>query len=293
MIHADDFDFIAKLIYERSGLVLTAEKSYLLESRLLPVARKHGLKGLDDLARGLRGRLAPLTADVVEAMTTNESLFFRDTKPFDQFRRVVLSRLLEARAAKRSLRIWSAACSSGQEAYSLAMLLVEEQAKLAGWKIEILGTDLSTQMVERARAGIYSQFEVQRGLPVQLLVKHFKQDGDKWQIEPKIRAMASFREFNLLQDMAPLGTFDVIFCRNVLIYFDQPTKTRVLEQVARRLPADGVLFLGGAETVLGVTDRFEPLPGERGVYRLMPPGSPVASMMPLPMPALAAMGGRR
>lgn len=293
MIHADDFDFIAKLIYERSGLVLTAEKSYLLESRLLPVARKHGLKGLEDLARGLRGRLAPLTADVVEAMTTNESLFFRDTKPFEQFRRVVLPRLLEARAAKRSLRIWSAACSSGQEAYSLAMLLVEEQAKLAGWKIEILGTDLSNQMVERARAGTYSQFEVQRGLPVQLLVKHFKQDGDKWQIDQKIRSMATFREFNLLQDMSSLGTFDVIFCRNVLIYFDQPTKTRVLEQVARRLPTDGVLFLGGAETVLGVTDRFEPMPGERGVYRLMPPGAPVAAMMPLPMPALAAMGGRR
>ncbi len=299
MINPDDFDFIAKLVYDRSGLVLTPDKSYLLESRLVPVARKHGLKGLDDLARGLRGRSTQLIADTVEAMTTNESLFFRDVKPFEQFRKVVLPRLLsDARSAKRSLRIWSAACSSGQEAYSLAMLLCEEGTKLDGWNIEIVGTDLSAQMVERARAGTYSQFEVQRGLPVQMLVKYFRQEGERWQIDARLRAMVKYREFNLLSDLSPLGTFDVIFCRNVLIYFDQATKARVLEQAARRLPPDGVLFLGGAETVLGVTDRFEPVPGERGIYRLTPPAAPMPASMPLPpiampAPAMAAMAGRR
>ena len=297
MINPDDFDFIAKLVYDRSGLVLTPDKSYLLESRLVPVARKHGLKGLTELASGLRARSVPLIADTVEAMTTNESLFFRDTKPFEQFRKLVLPRLLETRTVKRSLRIWSAACSSGQEAYSLAILLMEEGPKLAGRNIEIVGTDLSTQMVERARAGVYSQFEVQRGLPVQMLVKYFRQDGDKWQIDQRLRAMVKYREFNLLSDLSPLGTFDVIFCRNVLIYFDQATKARVLAQTARRLPPDGVLFLGGAETVLGVTDLFEPVPGERGIYRVTPPAPPMPSpaLMPLamPMPAMAAMGGRR
>ena len=298
MINPDDFDFIAKLVYDRSGLVLTPDKSYLLESRLVPVARKHGLKGLDDLARGLRARSAQLVADSVEAMTTNESLFFRDVKPFEQFRKVVLPRLLETRSAKRSLRIWSAACSSGQEAYSLAMLLCEEGTKLDGWNIEIVGTDLSAQMVERARAGTYSQFEVQRGLPVQMLVKYFRQEGERWQIDGRLRAMVKYREFNLLSDLSPLGTFDVIFCRNVLIYFDQATKARVLEQAARRLPPDGVLFLGGAETVLGVTDRFEPVPGERGIYRLAPSAAPMPAMVPLspiamPAPAMAAVAGRR
>ena len=298
MINPDDFDFIAKLVYDRSGLVLTPDKSYLLESRLVPVARRHGLNGLDELARGLRTRSAQLISDTVEAMTTNESLFFRDVKPFEQFRKVVLPRLLETRGAKRSLRIWSAACSSGQEAYSLAMLLTEEGSRLDGWNIEIVGTDLSAQMVERARAGSYSQFEVQRGLPVQMLVKYFKQEGERWQIDARLRAMVKYREYNLLSDLSSLGTFDVIFCRNVLIYFDQATKARVLDQVARRLPPDGVLFLGGAETVLGVTDRFEPVPGERGIYRLTPTVAPIPAMMPLasiatPASPMTAMAGRR
>jgi chemotaxis protein methyltransferase CheR len=264
----EDFELLSRLVRERSGLILTRDKVYLLESRLMPVARKHGLKGLEDLVLTIRGRLdGPIVRDIVEAMTTNESLFFRDIKPFDQFRNLVLPRLLQARAARRSFRIWSAACSSGQEPYSLAMILDELQAKLAGWKVEIVATDLSNEILDRARAGIYSQFEVQRGLPVQYLIKHFKQDGDKWHIADKLKAMVTFRAFNLLEEMAALGHFDVVFCRNVLIYFDQATKGRVLAGVARLLPADGVLYLGGAETVLGVSDRFEPLPGERGIYR--------------------------
>jgi len=263
----EDFDMFSNLLKQRSGLVLTKDKAYLLESRLMPVARKWNMKGLEDLAQTVRSRKEEaLLRDITEAMTTNESSFFRDQKPFDLFKQLVLPKLLESRAAKRQIRIWSAACSSGQEAYSLAMLLQEEGAKLAGWKIEIIGTDISAEMVERCKAGIYTQFEVQRGLPITLLVKHFKQNGDKWQISPQIRQMASFREFNLLGDLSPLGQFDVVFCRNVLIYFDQATKGKVLEQVARIMPADGYLYLGGAETVLGITDRFKPLEGQRGLY---------------------------
>ncbi len=263
----EDFDMFSNLLKQRSGLVLTKDKAYLLESRLMPVARKWNMKGLEDLAQTVRSRKEEaLLRDITEAMTTNESSFFRDQKPFDLFKQLVLPKLLEARAAKRQIRIWSAACSSGQEAYSLAMLLQEEGAKLSGWKIEIVGTDISAEMVERCKAGIYTQFEVQRGLPITHLVKYFKQNGDKWQISPQIRQMASFREYNLLGDLTPLGQFDVVFCRNVLIYFDQGTKGKVLEQIARLMPADGMLYLGGAETVLGITDRFKPLEGQRGLY---------------------------
>ncbi|MHA7063897.1 CheR family methyltransferase [Azospirillum argentinense] len=268
-MRVEDFDMFSTLLKQRSGLVLTRDKAYLLESRLMPVARKWNMKGLEELASTVRTRKdEALLRDITEAMTTNESSFFRDQKPFDQFKQIVLPKLLEARAAKRSIRIWSAACSSGQEAYSLAMLLNEDAAKLAGWRIEIVGTDISAEMVERSKSGIYTQFEVQRGLPIQMLVKHFKQQGDKWQISQQLRQMASFREFNLLGDLSTLGQFDIVFCRNVLIYFDQPTKTKVLEAIARQMPQDGVLYLGGAETVLGITDRFKPVEGQRGLYSL-------------------------
>lgn len=265
----EDFDMFAVLLKQRSGLVLTKDKAYLLESRLMPVARKWNMKGLDELAATVRTRKdEALLRDITEAMTTNESSFFRDQKPFDQFKQIVLPRLLQTRATKRSIRIWSAACSSGQEAYSLAMMLSEEQPRLAGWRIEIVGTDISAEMVERSKSGVYTQFEVQRGLPIQMLVKHFKQQGDKWQISPNLRQMATFKEWNLLSDLSPLGQFDVVFCRNVLIYFDQATKARVLDSIARLMPPDGVLYLGGAETVLGITERFKPVDGQRGLYTL-------------------------
>ena len=268
-MRVEDFDMFSTLLKQRSGLVLTKDKAYLLESRLMPVARKWNMKGLDELATTVRTRKdEALLRDITEAMTTNESSFFRDQKPFDQFKQLVLPKLLETRASKRSIRIWSAASSSGQEAYSLAMLLADEASKLAGWRIEIIGTDISAEMVERAKAGVYTQFEVQRGLPIQMLVKHFKQNGDKWQISQQLRQMVSFREWNLLGDLSALGQFDVVFCRNVLIYFDQPTKTKVLEAIARQMPPDAVLYLGGAETVLGITDRFKPVEGQRGLYSL-------------------------
>jgi len=264
----DDFDFLCKLLKEKSGLVLTRDKAYLLESRLLPVARKHNLKTLDEMVPIVRSRpTGDLMKEIVEAMTTNESFFFRDIKPFEQFTNFVLPALLKARADKKVIRIWSAACSSGQEPYTLAMLLAEQQAKLTGWRVEILATDLSTEILEKAEAGLYSQFEVQRGLPIQYLVKYFKQQGDRWQIDAGLRGRVKFRTFNLLEDPGSLGTFDVIFCRNVLIYFDQATKGTVLGRMHRILAPDGFLYLGGAETVLGISDKFQASPDNRGIYR--------------------------
>jgi chemotaxis protein methyltransferase CheR len=261
------FQLISELLKERSGLVLSEEKGYLVQSRLMPVARKWGMSDVDELAAALDSRPDPKLVDaVVEAMTTNESFFFRDTKPFDQFRDVILPQLIEARANQRRIRIWCAAASSGQEPYSLAIILKEAEANLQGWNLEIVGTDISTEILARARLGIYSQFEVQRGLPIQLLVKYFHQQDDKWEIDASIRAMVKYQEFNLLDDLSPLGHFDVVFCRNVLIYFDKETKAKVLESISQLLPQDGMLYLGGAETVLGLTDKFAPLDGERGIY---------------------------
>ncbi len=265
----EDFEFISTLIKQRSGLVLTKDKAYLLESRLMPIARKLGLQGLEGLISTIRMKKEEaLINEVTEAMTTNESFFFRDIKPFDLFRDVILPDLLKSRATKRSFRVWCAAASSGQEPYSLAITLKEEAAKLAGWRYEIVGTDISTEILNKARAGVYSQFEVQRGLPIQLLLKYFKKDGDHWQIDQSLRSMVQYKEYNLLKDLKMLGNFDVIFCRNVLIYFDQETKGKVLEGMSRLLSNDGVLFLGGAETVLGISNKFKPVAGQRGVYGL-------------------------
>jgi chemotaxis protein methyltransferase CheR len=278
-MNVNDFEFIAQLLYQRSGLVITQEKAYLLESRLNPVARKWDLDGIDALIAALRSKKdEKLTVDVTEAMTTNESFFFRDNRPFDQFKDIVLPHMLEARGSRKQLRIWSAACSSGQEAYTLAMILKEEAAKLAGWKIDIIATDLSTEILNKAKEGLYSQFEVQRGLPITLLMKYFSQEGEKWRISEDIRRMVTYKPFNLLENPAALGHFDVVFCRNVLIYFDQVTKRQVLARVAQIMPADGFLYLGGAETVLGISDSFEVVPGQRGVYRLTTGGGGTVSL---------------
>jgi len=261
-----DFDYLRKLLRERSGLVLSAEKQYLAESRLLPVARKHGFSTLSELVGKLKANAVPLTAEVVEAMTTNETFFFRDKIPFDHFRDTVLPALIDARARVKRLRIWCTAASSGQEPYSLAMTLKGLGAKLAGFRVEILATDLCAEVLEKAKAGIYSQFEVQRGLSITNLVKFFSQVGETWQIAPEIRAMVQFRPLNLLNDFSPLGTFDVVFCRNVLIYFDQDTKIGVLNRLARQMAGDGFLLLGAAETVVGLTDAFKPMSDKRGLY---------------------------
>ena len=260
-----DYEYLRKLLKERSGLDLSADKQYLVESRLIPLARRVGLAGITELVAKIKGGSAALTSDVVEAMTTNETFFFRDKIPFDHLREAVLPALLQARASRRALRIWCAASSTGQEPYSIAMC-VKGMAALAGWRVEIIATDLSPSVLEKSKAGIFSQFEVQRGLPIQMLVKHFTQVGELWQLNADIRAMVQHRQLNLLQDFAHLGTFDVIFCRNVLIYFDPDTKAGILERLARVLEPDGVLALGAAESVVGISDAFKPYPERRGLY---------------------------
>jgi chemotaxis protein methyltransferase CheR len=263
-----DFDYLRQLLRQRSGLVLSAEKQYLAESRLLPVARKHGFAGLGELVGKLKAATAaaPLTVEVVEAMTTNESFFFRDKVPFEHFRDTIMPALLAARAREKRIRIWCTAAATGQEPYSLAMSLKGIGPALAGWRVEILATDLSNEVLAKAKAGIYNQFEVQRGLPIQSLVKFFAQVGEAWQIAPEIRAMVQFRPLNLLNDFSPLGTFDLVFCRNVLIYFDQETKIGVLNRLARQMPSDGFLIMGAAETVVGLTEAFKPMADKRGLY---------------------------
>jgi chemotaxis protein methyltransferase CheR len=262
-----DFDWLRRLLKERSGLTLTAEKQYLVESRLLPIARRNGLANLGELVAMLRlPGSSVLAATVVEAMTTNETFFFRDKIPFDHLRDTILPALAAARAHTKRIRIWCTAASSGQEPYSIAMAASSMVAQLGGAKIEILATDLSGDVLERAKLGLYSQFEVQRGLPINLLVRHFSKAGENWQIAPEIRAMVHFRTLNLLNDFRPLGHFDLVFCRNVLIYFDQPTKIAVLERLAQQMPDDGYLVLGAAETVVGLSDAFRPLADRRGLF---------------------------
>jgi len=292
-----DYEYLRRLLKTRSGLVLSSEKHYLVESRLLTVARRAGLFNLTGLVAKLRGPDAEqLIVEVVEAMTTNESFFFRDKIPFDHFRDTIMPALLTARAASRRIRIWCAAAATGQEPYSLAIVLKEMGKDLRGWRIEIVATDLSTEVLEKAKSGIYSQFEVQRGLPALMLIKHFAQVGETWQIAPEIRGMVKFLPLNLLNDFAHLGRFDLVLCRNVLIYFDQPTKIGVLERIACVTERDGFLVLGGAETVVGLTDRFKPFPNKHGVYaqpgamipKDMSAGSNVVSFA---APPVAAAGG--
>jgi chemotaxis protein methyltransferase CheR len=291
-----DYDFLRKCLKERSGLVLSADKQYLVESRLLPVARKASLGSLGDLVTALkRGNAEALMTAVVEAMMTNESFFFRDRTPFENFRSAVMPALLAARQNSRTIRIWCAAASAGQEPYSLAMALKEMGRKIEGWRIDVTATDLSNDVLEKARQGIYSQFEVQRGLPIQLLVKYFSQVGDLWQIAPEIRAMVKYRQFNLLSDFYHLGTFDLIFCRNVLIYFDQETKVGVLNRLNEVIASDGYLVLGAAETVVGLTDRFRTLADLRGLYVPHPPSGRMSAQAAAgaPAPRLVAVSGGR
>jgi chemotaxis protein methyltransferase CheR len=259
------FAAIAAMLKTKSGLTLGPEKLYLMETRLVSIMRRENARDLAALAEKLRPGSA-LEHDVVEAMTTNESLFFRDTKPFDALRLRILPRLHAARPPGTRLRIWSAAASTGQEAYSIAMIINDLAGMLGDRKADIIGTDIARDALKRAREGVYSQFEIQRGLPMQMLVKYFSKEEAAWRVKPVLRGAVDFREWNLLADLRPLGKFDVVFCRNVLIYFDAQTKTRVLEAIASVLAPDGVLFLGGAETVLGLTSALQAIPGESGAY---------------------------
>ena len=263
----EDFEEVAALVKKRSGLTLSKDKVYLVESRLAPLARRHGLTGVEDIVKQMRNHPREgLLAEITEAMTTNETFFFRDKTPFDLFTDDIVPQMATARSARKQLRIWCAASSTGQEPYSLAMLLKERAAQFAGWRIEIVGTDIASEIVERAKRGVYTQFEVQRGLPIQLLVKYFKKVDDHWELDPAIKSMVQYKIFNLLDDYRMLGQFDVVFCRNVLIYFDALTKKDVLERIAQQMAPDGVLMLGAAETVIGITEAFKLVEGKRGLY---------------------------
>ena len=288
-----EYEYLRKFLKDYSGLDLSADKQYLIESRLFPLARKVGLSGISELVQKIMGGSAAFNVQVVEAMTTNETFFFRDKVPFEHFRNLIMPQMLRSRANRKSVRIWCAAGSTGQEPYSLAMSLKEMGAALGGWRIEIVATDLSQEVLEKSKAGLYSQFEVQRGLPIQLLVKYFKQVGELWQINPDIRAMVQHRQLNLLHDFSQLGVFDLIFCRNVLIYFDQETKTNIFNRLAKAVEPDGFLVLGAAETVIGLTTVFKPLVEQRGVYqpnevRHAPVRTPVFAAI---TPKMAAMAG--
>ena len=267
----EHIDFVAELVKKNSGLVITREKGYLVESRLSPLARREGFESLAAfLDHTVKTNNAALTETITEAMTTNETFFFRDKSPFETFEKHVLPSILQEKSAGEKIRIWTAAASSGQELYSIAMILDEHRAKLKGASVDLIGTDISKEVLEKARAGLYSQFEVQRGLPVKLLVKNFKKEGELWRINEDLRAQCVFKELNLLHDFRSLGRFDVVFCRNVLIYFDQPTKKDVLERIAALMPDNGFLFLGAAETVMGITEAFKPTPDYRGLYQRNP-----------------------
>jgi len=267
-MHITDFDIYKDLLKQKSGLILTQDKSYLLDSRLNPVAKKWGYENIEAMTHVLRGvPPSDLVTDIIEAMTTNETSFFRDTKPFDMFKDTVLKYYKETPKPNKKLKIWCAASSSGQEPYSLAMILKEKSADMPGWSFDITATDISHEILDQARTAQYSQFEVQRGLPITYLMNYFTQgENKKWQLNDDIRNMVKFDYFNLLEPMSKLGQFDLIFCRNVLIYFDNETKSEILGNMSKQMADDGFLFLGGAETVIGITDDFVPVPDKRGLY---------------------------
>jgi len=254
-IHSENYRFLQQHVYSQAGIVLEEDKHYLFESRLTPIVRQLGLGSINDLCALLQATCeTEVGRQVVEAMTTNETYFFRDPAHYEAIRTVLLPRLREDRRDLKRLRFWSAAASTGQEAYSLAMLLLQEN--FDDWNIEILGTDFSSQVLERARSGKYQQIEVNRGLPAALLVKHFRRSGVEWQLTEPVRRMARFEPIDLRKSMRALGPFDLVFCRNVMIYFDTETKMNVLKELHGTLFRGGWLLLGGSETAFGVEEWF-------------------------------------
>ncbi|MDE2181523.1 MAG: protein-glutamate O-methyltransferase CheR [Alphaproteobacteria bacterium] len=261
-----DFAHLAAMMQRRAGIVLTEKKSHLVENRLGPVMRRFGFKDTASLLAELRHGHEALVQAVIEAMTTNDSAFFRDRKTFDEFRDIVLPSLLVARASTKRLSIWCAACAAGQEAYSLAMLLDDRKLLAEGWTIDLYATDINGQMIARGEEGLYSQFEVQRGLPIRRLLTCFTQEGNSWRITPHLRRMVTFRKFNLLDSFGWLPDLDVVFCRNVLMYFDQKTRLSVIDRIADILAPDGALLVGPAESVAGVGVGFTPVENAPGLF---------------------------
>jgi chemotaxis protein methyltransferase CheR len=264
-----DFDYIRELVFDQTAIVLEPGKEYLVESRLVPVARDEGVEGVGELVASLRRTPdRTLRTRVIEAMTTNETSFFRDVAPFELLRTTVVPELIERRALNRALNIWCAAASSGQEPYSVAMILNDHFPELASWSVRILATDLSTAVIERARNAVYSQFEVNRGLPATMLVKHFDREGTSFALKDEIKKAIEFDILNLIRPWPSLPIMDIVFIRNVLIYFDDETKRNILGRVHNVLCPGGYLFLGGAESTMHLHDGFERVPAERaGCYR--------------------------
>ncbi len=269
MINQDTLKYLFSLLHKESGLALDDSKTYLIETRLDPIARKEGFSSINDLGLHIKQNPSlPLRQKIVEAMMTNETSFFRDVKPFELLKDVVIPDLLKANEKGRRIRIWAAGCSTGQEPYTIAMLLCEMAPALHQWDIRIIATDIAEGALERARVGIYSQYEVQRGLPVTYLTRFFSQNNTEWAIKPEVKRLVEFQQLNLLSGFSHLGMFDVIFCRNVLIYFDADAKARIMEKFADILSSGGVFFLGGAETPFGITSKFTRVETEKGVcYR--------------------------
>jgi chemotaxis protein methyltransferase CheR len=266
-ISPENYRFLQEFVYRESGIVLEDDKHYLLQARLLPIIRKEQLGGLDDVCARLRARHAGLRVAVIEAMTTNETLFFRDPAQYEALKTTILPALMKQRELSRRLTFWSAAASSGQEAYSLAIMLIEMGVIAQGWMVQIVGTDLSTQILDRARGARFLQIEVNRGLPAHYLVKYFTRQGLEWQLKDQVRSMVRFEPFDLRQSPEGLGTFDVIFCRNVLIYFDVATKKKILAGLRSVLRDDGCLLLGGAEAILDLDGHFgRQVVGQAAVY---------------------------
>jgi chemotaxis protein methyltransferase CheR len=263
-----EFTYVSTMVRREASIVLAPGKEYLVEARLIPVARAVGAANVNEFLTELQRRPNPANQRrIIDALTTNETSWFRDREPFNALTDVVLPDLIKARASTRKIRIWSAASSSGQEAYSLAILMQETLPP--GWSYEIMGTDISTEMVKRAEAAEYSQVEVNRGLPASQLVQYFERAGAHWRITAPLRRNVSFRLMNLTAPLPAMQPFDVIFLRNVLIYFDVATKRTVLQNVARLLRPDGLLFLGAAETTIGIDDNYERVAaGRTSAYRV-------------------------
>lgn len=269
-MQAQDFQYIAGILKQRSGLALTDDKAYLIESRLLPIARGQNLQDIPQLCNLLRtSPTESLLTEITEAMTTNESSFYRDIKPYESLRNIALPMLMARPGVQKTMRIWSSACSTGQEPYTISMCIKEDEAKLAGWNFEIIATDLARKVIDKAKDGIYSQFEAQRGLPIQILMKYFTSLPDtSWQIKEDVRKTVQFKIQNLLAEYGLLGKFDIVFCRNVLIYFDEATKAQITEKMARCITKDGILIIGATESLIDPKELFEPMENFRGAYKL-------------------------
>jgi chemotaxis protein methyltransferase CheR len=266
------FEWVRAMVLERAAIVLDSGKTYLVESRLLPIARREGAGSVNALVDRLKSSpYGKLHQEVMEAMTTNETSWFRDHSPFDALREHVLPQLIAARAKERKIEIWSAACSTGQEPYSIAMILADQFPQLDSWNVRILASDLASSVLDQARAGRFSQMELNRGLPAAMLVKHFQRAGTHWTVNQNIRDRVQFGTVNLAAPWPAMPQLDIVFLRNVMIYFDSSTKKEILNRVKRVLRPDGVLFLGTAETTLHLDDTFQRVQfGTASCYRYVP-----------------------